>query len=271
MIIRIFLFCLIILICAQGRAQSTDEELRFYDVEVIIFKNLRGPKGKELILPVSSPSRNDEIFDIASPASIQNVAQDSYQLLASEQLQMQDRVEKIVKSPYYELLIHIGWRQPGLSLEESIPIWIHGGKIFGKEYVSIDNHMTSLINTESSEDLSNSNSSQAFATSENSSRGIHELEGKITISLSRYLHTYTDLVLRKPRLTLEGVLENPESQVLTNGQITEAHILDNYSLKEHRRMRSKRLHYLDNPEFSMLILITPFEVQELDTASSLDQ
>jgi hypothetical protein len=39
-------------------------------------------------------------------------------------------------------------------------------------------------------------------------------------------------------------------------------ILNNHSLREHRRMRSKNLHYLDNPEFALLILITPYEVPE---------
>ena len=28
-------------------------------------------------------------------------------------------------------------------------------------------------------------------------------------------------------------------------------------------MRSKNLHYLDNPEFSMLILITPYEAPQV--------
>ena len=39
-------------------------------------------------------------------------------------------------------------------------------------------------------------------------------------------------------------------------------ILNNHRLREHRRMRSKNLHYLDSPEFGMLILITPYEVAE---------
>ena len=30
-------------------------------------------------------------------------------------------------------------------------------------------------------------------------------------------------------------------------------------------MRSKNLHYLDNPEFSMLILITPYEAPEIES------
>ena len=32
-------------------------------------------------------------------------------------------------------------------------------------------------------------------------------------------------------------------------------------------MRSKNLHYLDNPEFALLILITPYEAPEEDAAA----
>lgn len=258
------LFSLTLPTSSPLRAQSSDEEIRYYDVEVIIFKNLRGPKGQELILPVSSPSKDDEFFDIASPSSIKKAAQKSYQLLSAKELQLHDRVEKIVKSPYYDLLTHVGWRQPGLELKDSLPIWIRGGRIFDKEYVSIDNHMASLINSQANE-FSDSNYTQLPISAGASQGNIYELEGKITISLSRYLHTYTDLVLRRPRLSLQETGDNTETPALTNGQIIDAYILDNHRLKEHRRMRSKSLHYLDSPEFAILILITPYKPEESQT------
>jgi hypothetical protein len=43
--------------------------------------------------------------------------------------------------------------------------------------------------------------------------------------------------------------------------------LDNHRLKEHRRMRSETLHYLDSPELSMLILITPYEIPVVSQSS----
>ena len=260
MTIRYILLCLMLPVAVAVQAQTEEEELRFYDVEVIIFKNLSGPKSNELTLPVSSPARGDEILDISSPASVKKAEENSYLLLPSEQLRLHDRVLKIVESPYYELLTHIGWRQPGLSREESLPIWIRGGKIFGKEYVSIDNRMASLINTD------DANASDLSKTTD---RKIYELEGKITVSLSRYLHTYADLVLRKPRLSFTDV-ETLESPSLTNNQITKAYILDNYSLKEQRRMRSKSLHYIDSPEFSILVLITPYIMETTDPVETME-
>ena len=98
---------------------------------------------------------------------------------------------------------------------------------------------------------------------------LYELEGKITIGLSRYLHTYADLVLRKPRLTIDPSIEVPELDQSVIENLPDTRILNNHSLKERRRMRSNKLHYLDNPEFSMLILITPYEAPEVDQTTSI--
>jgi hypothetical protein len=92
--------------------------------------------------------------------------------------------------------------------------------------------------------------------------GLYELEGKITIALSRYLHTYTDLILRRPRLSADSVLDNPAQAEYLAAHAADTRILNNHLLREHRRMRSKNLHYIDSPEFAMLVLITPYEVTE---------
>lgn len=256
-------------------AQSSDEaELRFYDVEVIIFKNIRVPKGKELILPVSSPRIGDEIMDLSSPDSVKKAREKGYEILPVEQLRLLDKVTSIVKSPYYELLLHIGWRQPGLDKEQSLPIWIRGGRIYEEEFISIDSQLTALAppgeKQADTDDLSITNASQTadlMITNRGNREKIYELEGKITVALSRYLHTYTDLVLRRPRLSVSEPLENPVPATNLNPQSASAdtYILNNHSLKEHRRMRSKTLHYLDSPEFGMLILITPYEPPEVST------
>ena len=57
-----------------GLAQSTTatevEEIPRYDVEIIIFKNVKAPKSKEFILPVSSPGKGEKFFDISSAGSV---------------------------------------------------------------------------------------------------------------------------------------------------------------------------------------------------------
>jgi len=276
MIMRLFiLLALVLTLPGLSFAQSTDEaELRFYDVEVVIFKNIQVPKGKELILPVSSPRRTDDMLDLSSPASLSKAKDKSYQRLADDRLQLRDRVAKIVKSPYYDLLLHVGWRQPGLEKEASMPVWIRGGKVFGENYVSIDSQLIAPVpGVENSDESGNLNASEqiqalnATPAVRGNQQKIYELEGVITVALSRYLHTYTDLVLRRPRLAKDEILGDIESSTGVTNDSSDTFILNNHALKEHRRMRSKTLHYLDSPEFGLLVLITPYEATDVSTAA----
>ena len=66
-------------------------------------------------------------------------------------------------------------------------------------------------------------------------------------------------MLRRPRLSADSLPSNAASERYLAAYAADTRILNNHSLREHRRMRSRNLHYLDNPEFSLLILITPYE------------
>ncbi|TDJ27917.1 MAG: hypothetical protein E2O57_05175 [Gammaproteobacteria bacterium] len=257
-------------------AGTDDEETRYYDIEIVIFKNNKVPKGTEFILPVSSPRIDEDILDLSSPRSIKAAHKKSFEIIPDDELRLIDAVKKIVDSPRYSLLVHTAWRQPGLDKDQALPVWIKGGRIFGNEFTSIDNY-TALL------EMSTNNTDQQLAnTSENlpaltgpmpaTETNLYELEGKITIVLSRYLHTFADLVLRKPRVEIAAELDNNGENQFLSEEIPDAKILNNHPLKEQRRMRSNRLHYLDNPEFSMLILITPYEVPEIteDTTQIID-
>ena len=66
-------------------------------------------------------------------------------------------------------------------------------------------------------------------------------------------------MFRRPRLTIDEASTNAAQSEYLAAHSADTRILNNHRLDEHRRMRSKNLHYLDNPEFGMLILITPYE------------
>ena len=197
------------------------------------------------------------------------------------------------------MLTHVAWRQPGLDREQAIPVWLKGGRIYGDEYTSIDNQLEFLENAEQSmQDEAASADGNDASSAENATLegqdeaaqtttyefdeqslealelqlleqqekmrhgGLYEFEGKITIALSRYLHTYTDLILRRPRISQDPAGGNAPQNAYLAANAADTRILNNHQIKEHRRMRSKNLHYLDHPEFAMLILITPYEVPE---------
>jgi hypothetical protein len=284
------------MVCTFVQADE-EKEIRFYEVEVVIFKNDRGPKNEETILPVSSPRFDDEILDLSSPLSIEAARQKLFVIIPTEELRLNDQVISIVKSDRYSLLAHAGWRQPGLEKETVMPIWIKGGRLYGDEYTSIDNQidLDAMLNADifsledpadqteaalaeadqalpepTASELPASESTELdsllaaqIENADTGNPGLYELEGKITITLARYLHTSADLVLRKPRLSIEEpALDEIEVDQLSAESQSDTRILNNHSLKESRRMRSSTLHYLDSPELSMLVLITPYEAPE---------
>jgi len=257
---------------AFAQTNAAGEEIPRYDVEVVIFKNINAPKGREFALPVASPGRGENIFDLVSSSSVGKAKELGYETLPSSELRLLDVVGKLVESPRYELLLHAAWRQPGMDLENAIPVWLRGGRIYGKEYISIDNQIEIMDSVPYVADPGEETSFQFDAQTPEaleeqlqaqrdaiSHRGLYELEGKITVSLSRYLHAYVDLVFRSPRLTIDEESTNAAQAEYLAARAADTHILNNHLLKEHRRMRSKNLHFLDNPEFGMLILITPYE------------
>jgi len=259
---------------AQTSGDSVVKPQPVYDIELVIFKNIKAPKSREFILPVSSPSKTEQMLDTTSTRSVLAARELGYEILPDAEFRLLEVVDKIVESPRYELLLHIAWRQPGVERGQALPIWLRGGRIYGSEYTSIDNQIE-LLESIPRTDGEEPGSGQSYAFDEQTlealelqlleqealrvHQGLYEFEGKITVELARYLHVYTDLVYRRPRLSIDSVTTNaPQYQYLT-AYAADTRILNNHSLKEHRRMRSKTLHYLDNPEFGLLILITPFE------------
>jgi len=81
------------------------------------------------------------------------------------------------------------------------------------------------------------------------------VDGSVRVAVERYLHLYLDLQLHTP--------VSAEQFELLEFDIPE------FRLTEHRRMRSREIHYFDNPRFGVIALITPYEPppQEPDPAA----
>ena len=273
------------LVSGAGLAQSeTSTDLPRYDVEVILFKNIQVPKSREFVLPVSSPGKDEKMLVLSSASSIKAANKLGYEIIPGDQYRLTDVANKLVDSSRYELLLHTAWRQPGLEQEKALPVWIRAGRIYGNEYTSIDSQIEFLESLPKADGNMDDETTYEFdeqtlesielqlleQQSSQRHQGLYELEGKITIGLSRYLHAYTDLVLRRPRLSIDPVTTNSAQDRTLAAYSADTLILNNHSLKERRRMRSKNLHYLDSPEFAMLILITPYKVPEVFEEAPLE-
>jgi len=245
------LFMAVLPVSAQDTKSA--EDTKFYNVEIIVFKNINVPKAHEFKLPTPSASRTENTLDLSDPKSLKKARASGFVPLTPKELSLQGSVDRIVKSSRYNLLIHTGWRQPGLDETQSIPVWIKGGKVFDSRYSSIDQAVSA--------DTRKNDSTQISPNQPTTLDGLYELEGLVTITLSRYLHTRAELVLRKPAdaaSLIQQADEFADTEQLEMMNL-EGQLLLNYGLNEQRRMRSRKLHYLDHPEFGMLVLITPYE------------
>jgi len=160
---------------------SAEEEIRYYDVEVVLYENLDNiarqsenwPSSIELVLP-------ETLIEIGQPypGPIPKEYQPrlTFKPLAKKDLQLQEQATTIDKSKSRRILLHTGWRQPGMPRGKAMSVYFKRA-IPGVSPISVD--------TEASGDpMTMSRLAQPQAG---------ELEGMIKVILSRYLHVETDI------------------------------------------------------------------------------
>lgn len=139
----------------------------------------------------------------------------------------------------YRILFHETWLQPMEPVEKATPLILHGGNQYDRYF---------------------------------------ELQGTLTLGVSRFLHVQTDLWLSE--FTTNSYQESsygiqlplePWEQAETANRTREGAIPESgneivepayqvnqvITLRQKRRMRSGELHYLDHPRLAALIKITP--------------
>lgn len=223
---------------------SAQEEVRYYDVEVILFENLDNiarqsenwPSSVELELP-------ETLIEIGQPypGPIPKEYQSrlTFKPLAKKDLRLGEQVTTINKSDSRRVLLHTGWRQPGMARETALSVYL-------KQAIPGQPPVTDETASETIQ--------QGMSRLAQPQAG--ELEGLIKVILSRYLHVETDIVFRPQRVALQEDIFNFEILDEVNKPVV-------YRLKQtRRRMRSRELHYLDNPVIGMLVLITPYEATQ---------
>lgn len=79
----------------------------------------------------------------------------------------------------------------------------------------------------------------------------NEIEGTVTISQGKYITLNTDLFFTEPTQTIEFNHNTVRTEFLNLPEMLSYHFAQN------RRMKTGELNYLDNPNFGILIKITP--------------
>jgi hypothetical protein len=234
------------------------EEIRYYDVEVIIFESL-DPSARQS--ENWKTDINREIPPVAAeldqpypgPIPPQYDPSLTFKTLPQNRFQLQPEEKLLTNTNQYRILLHTAWIQPGMDPTAALPVHIN---------------RTFLTDTPVSHTLTPSSPGMPPANlpppaGATQTRSV--LDGYIKIILTRYLQADVDLVYKTDLpLSDQTMLTSPATNAgastlpsaTTAIPMTQPVI---YRLTESRRMRSKELHYLDHPVLGVLLLITPYE------------
>ena len=170
--------------------------------------------------------------------------------LSPEQMQLKNEAAHIRYAKQYQLITHFGWTQPGYDAETTLPVKLNLPTKHG------------------------------------------DIKGTIKVSLARYLHTEVDLTLveevcrqvkKEPDsmdvkvqvLLQENKQENktdkneaydPKLASQEKNQLKEQYEtrcqMEIIPFKQSRKMRSKKLHYIDHPAFGLLVYINRYKLNK---------
>lgn len=232
------------LITIQARADNVSVQNR-YRIEMILFTD-NAPDNftqEEWQSNLPSPDMNKAVSLFAGQQAA------GFTVIPRRDYELQTVARRLQSSGRYTVLAHLAWEQPGLSMEQAIPIVITAGRDFASLYPSLT---TPRFVTQGGQSVEMP-----------APQHLYRLSGTVKIVLSHYLHVYTNLVLNVPTQPLVGnngqttqiedssVIDNPAALPSPGGTLTQVHII------EHRRTRSRVLNYIDHPLLGILIEIWP--------------
>ena len=223
------------------------DEVRYYDIELIVFESLdenaRTSENWPHELTRDVPPLVVELGQpYPGPIPKQFDPKQSFRVTATNQLQLLDEAKLLTESKNYRILLHSGWRQPGMDVDTALPVHIS----------------QSFIVDEAGKNLA-ANTAPVSSPVVNQIQTRSILDGYIKVILSRYLHMDVKLAYTtKIPLTTETIIP---AQTLDSTEIVPVGPPKPvvYYLEETRKMRSKEVHYLDHPVLGVVLLATPVE------------
>ena len=231
----------ILLICLLTISNLCLAEDVGYEVELIIFEDASGlyKNSENWKVEIESSLKEAEAKKaIKKSASVSANKKLVLQPIDIEKYRLNKQAAKLRENSRYKVLYHKAWKQLGLNKELALPI---------------------MINTQNT----------STATDENATiKSESFIEGDFMLIMSRYLHVISNLTLHKPRNPLQKPINNidsdddSENEKSAQAQDILFNNYDQFPLVFERRMRSKETHYIDHPLGGMIVLVTPYKIED---------
>jgi len=207
-------------------------------------------------------------------------------MLSRGQLRMNYLRKKLSRHSAYAPLLHIGWREAVKSPRKAQYVHLFGGQNFAWQFNDKGDLVSITAQDEQPAKKGISLTAESTEvkvietpTAQKNKIPIWELDGLAKVSLNTYLYMDFDLLLREvderevtltPFSPIEQGQDNPEvdnaepnlvieartdrDELSMTDEMTEAY-LQNYSLKQKRRLKSGETHYFDHPKFGVILQI----------------
>lgn len=225
---------------------------RNYAIEVIIFAHVDGkmrttekfPDNQRLLAPSFDLEVNNEFPSSQLAIGQTNQATDQWQAIPAAEFKLTEVAMQLERSPKYRLLQHLAWVQPKVDENNALAVRINGGRDLSAE------HPERLPAAA----IGESRLSNLFGTflKPSSEHELRELEGSISVVITRYIHVYADLILHSKDYIVDASKKNLSIQDQ----------LHDYHIKLYRKMKSRELHYIDHPLVGIIIEATPMKQNE---------
>lgn len=284
---------------------AQENEPRWYQVEIVVFLNRTAALATR-----EDWSRDPGEPDLQDAVRLQPIPEAAaglmpFQILAPEELELVEAVEKLKRSGHYEPLLHTGWRQPFAENQEVFtPVVIEAPLEQPSEAstaamppapATVTTAPAAPIETIAAQSLAPAPvTTPLVLTGELPAPPKPGIEGNVRLRVARYLHLDVDLLYRKelplppemaqtaPAATTGGNLllsTNPTPQETSQASFISGLMADfmgltktyfqTYRMTEQRRMRRDELHYFDHPHFGVLAKVSAYELPAVESAPSL--
>lgn len=239
-----------------------EDSVRYYDIEMVVFENLQNSPENNEIWPAAKQLEVPENAAVLGRKYTGKLPAEYnprllFDTLPVKDYQLNEEVEALKASEQYRLLLHTGWRQPGLPKKQAISVYF--------KHAVAENYGAEQTPAQSAETTASPAALEAAAEPEVSPATgpvIANLEGLVTIVLSRYLHLNVEMLYKRNP-------EDTEVDMFDTSFLEDSGSRDTvYYLNQTRRMRSKETHYIDHPIIGMLVRITPYEVMSKAPAAN---
>lgn len=299
----------LILLAALGlalpaSAQVQEQTVTWYDVELIVFRHVDARTSEtwpaDAGVPEVTGARSlfpTEDID-ASPASVELAALEPetpipYVPLDASEHHLTGIHDSLRRSSRYEPLLHVAWTQPPLDRNQSPYLRVHLPVDTAEE---VPQEQEPLLGDESDtyysdESLQEEQPLPEFLADDEQPSFLRPLDGRIQLSVNRYLHLDLDLLYLPEELDVSVLRDLPAAteewteqqrlererrhreiiEALARGDISleeaeilslepEQEVFQGFRLNQYRRLRTREVHYFDHPVYGVIVTVTPREV-----------